>query len=42
MKEAMPMYYDPKIWYKHDLSFNFMNLNELFINRNKKVEQING
>ena len=27
---------------KHDLSFNFTNLNEIFSNMNEEVEQFNG
>ena len=23
---ALTMYYDPKIWYKNNMTFNFMNL----------------
>ena len=37
---AMAMYYDPKVSYKNDLKFNFMNFMEKVINRNEKVEKI--
>ena len=33
------MYYDPKVSYKNDLIFNFMNFNENFVHRNEKVEK---
>ena len=39
---AMEMHYDSKVWHKHDLSYNFMNFNENIINRNEKVEKLNG
>ena len=39
---AMAKFYDPNIWYKTDLTFYFMNFNENFINRNEKVEKLNG
>ena len=38
---AMAMYYDPKVSYKNDLKFNFMNFMENVINRNEKVEKLN-
>ena len=38
---AMAMYYDPKVSYKNDLVFNFMNFNENFINMNEKFEKLN-
>ena len=38
---AMAMYYDPKVSYKNDLKFNFMNFMEKVINRNEKVEKLN-
>ena len=28
--------------YKHDMSYNFMNFNENIINKNEKVEKLNG
>ena len=37
---AMAMCYDPKVSYKKDLIFDFMNFNENFINRNEKSGQI--
>ena len=33
---AMAMYYDPKVGYKNNLIFNFMNFNENLKNREKK------
>ena len=37
---AMEMYSDRKVSQKNNLTFNFMNFNDNFINRNDKVEQI--
>ena len=37
---AMAMYYDPKVSQKNNHTFNFMNFNNNFINRNENVEQI--
>ena len=33
---------DSIVSYKNDLVFNYMNFNENFINRNKKMEKANG
>ena len=40
---AMAMYYDPKVSYRNDLNFNFIDFIEKkkFINRNEKVEKLN-
>ena len=39
---ALAMYYDPKVWYKNDLIFNFMNFNEKFINgKSGKIKRVN-
>ena len=40
---AMVYYmYEPKVSYKNNLIFNFMNFNGNFRNRNEKVEKLNG
>ena len=40
---AMVYYmYDPKVSYKNNLVFIFMNFNGNFRNRNEKVEKLNG
>ena len=36
----MAMFYEPKVSYKNDLIFNFMNFHENFINRNEKVQNL--
>ena len=39
---VMAMYYDLKVSNKDDLISNIMNFNEKCINRNEKVEKIDG
>ena len=39
-QQELAMYYDPKVSQKNNLTFNFMNFNDNFINRNENVEQI--
>ena len=39
---AMTMYYDPKVGYKNNLMFNFMNFNEHLKKWTEKVKNFNG
>ena len=38
---AMAMYYAPKVWYKNNLIFNFMNFNGNTQNLREKVKKFN-
>ena len=40
--KAIAMSYDPDVWYKNSLSFNFMNFNENLRNLIEKVKNLYG
>ena len=40
--KAIAMYYDPELWYKNNLNFNFMNFNENLRNLREKVKNLYG